>query len=164
MKNKNHNKGKKTNKLINKQWGRNLLVRQIKKRILSSSTRYQEVNPAYSSFIGNIIFRDLKLPDMILASIEIGRRGYEFTHQYIYKTNPVKKNVIFPDFDLFSSEIRTSLEENGGDELMNKIKTWKDLYSWMKESEIKYRFLLDKALEEHKSRVFSKNYLKRYLI
>ena len=36
-----------------------------------------EVNPAYSSFIGNILYGSNSTPDMIASSIEIGRRGYK---------------------------------------------------------------------------------------
>ena len=45
-----------------------------------------KVKPGYSSFIGNFLYRSLNLPDMILVSIEIERRGYEFYNYYISKT------------------------------------------------------------------------------
>jgi hypothetical protein len=44
-----------------------------------------EVKPEYSSFIGNFLFRSLNKPDMVLASIELSRRGYEYFNQYIVK-------------------------------------------------------------------------------
>ena len=31
---------------------------------------------------------------MVLASIEIGRRGYEFFNQYISKVKEIKKNIV----------------------------------------------------------------------
>ena len=37
-----------------------------------------QVVPEYSLFIGNFLYRSLNLPDMILASIELSRRAYEF--------------------------------------------------------------------------------------
>ena len=33
------------------------------------------------------------MPDMVLASIEIGRRGYEYSSQYIEKTKNKKKKL-----------------------------------------------------------------------
>ena len=48
---------------------------------------------------------------MILASIEIGRRGYEFYNQYIVKTKEIKKNIIQPDLNLFNDLVIKSLEE-----------------------------------------------------
>ena len=41
------------------------------------------------------------MPDMVLASIEIGRRGYEYSNQYIDKTKNKKKNIVFPDISDF---------------------------------------------------------------
>jgi len=48
---------------------------------------------------------------MILASIELGRRGYEFYNQYITKVKPQKKNIIQPDIKLFNDFYIKSLEE-----------------------------------------------------
>ena len=76
-------KGRKLNKLCSNQWCRNLLITQIKKMNCLYKIRTLEVAPNYSSFIGNLVYRVHQLPDYVLASIEIGRRGYEFYHQYI---------------------------------------------------------------------------------
>lgn len=48
---------------------------------------------------------------MILASIEIGRRGYEFYNQYISKTKQIKKNIMKPDLSMFNRLYLKSLEE-----------------------------------------------------
>ena len=48
---------------------------------------------------------------MVLASIEIGRRGYEFYNQYIIKTKEIKKNVIIPEIKDFYDRWIKSLEE-----------------------------------------------------
>jgi len=70
-----------------------------------------KVKPEYSSFIGNFLYRSLNLPDMILASIELGRRGYEYYNQYITKAKEIKKNIIQPDIKLFNDFYIKSLEE-----------------------------------------------------
>ena len=70
-----------------------------------------KVKPEYSSFIGNFLFRYFNLPDPILASIEISRRGYEFYNQYITKVKEIKKNIIQPKIDQFRDFWVKSLEE-----------------------------------------------------
>jgi len=69
------------------------------------------VKPEYSSFIGNFLYRSLNLPDMILASIEISRRAYEFYNQYIIKTKEIKKNIVRPNLTEFRELYLKSLEE-----------------------------------------------------
>ena len=96
IKSKDTDKGKHFNKLVNNVWNRTKLVNNIKKRCNVYSIRVMLVKPNYSSFVGNFLFRDLNLPDMTLASIEIGRRCYEFKTQYIDKKYK-KKNIILPD-------------------------------------------------------------------
>ena len=48
---------------------------------------------------------------MVLASIEIGRRGYEFNLQYIKKTKQIKRNIVFPDLGAYKNFYVKSLEE-----------------------------------------------------
>ena len=71
---------------------------------------------------------------MILSSIEISRRGYEYFNQYIIKLKEQKKNIIQPDVNDFIKFWRMSMEElrlefNGSSliELYNFIKSEKDL-------------------------------------
>lgn len=94
-------KGTKYNKLVNNMWCRNKLINNLVKRCNIFGIRLQKVQAQYSSFVGNFIFRELKLPDPVLASIEISRRGYEFVNQYITKTKEIKKNIIWLDTKLF---------------------------------------------------------------
>ncbi len=70
------NKGKNYNRLCNNTWIRNKFLNNIIKRCKIFNINYLEVLPQYSSFTGNIIFRNLNLPDQVLSSIEISRRGY----------------------------------------------------------------------------------------
>ena len=159
--NKNTKQSRKWNRLINNQWNRNLLYNQIKKRVMSSSTLFQEVQPQYSSFIGNLVFRQEELPDEILASIEIGRRGYEFSNQYIFNRQPHQKTVVFPLMDTVKNRLSISLAEIGVDvpELVN----WKNLYSVVKKSEKKYRFSISDAIISHSDSLFSKFHKHKYI-
>lgn len=154
-------RGNKTNRLVQNQWCRNLLTNQIRKRVNSSSTTLVEVQPQYSSFIGNLVFRHLQLPDEILASIEIGRRGFEFCVQYIFNRQPHQKTVVFPQMETVKNQLSISLAEIGVDvpELVN----WKNLYSVVKKSKVKYRFSLSDAIQRHSESLFSKNHKQKYL-
>ena len=153
MKATNLHKGRRLNKLVNNQWNKNLLFQQVRKHVLSSSTRLVEVQPQYSSIIGNLVNRSLELPDPVLASIEIGRRGYEFSCQYIFKRRQCRKTVVFPKLESVKESIILSLEELGIDS--TGINDWKDLWSVVKKSKMKYRFPL---LDRLSSSPFSKSY------
>ena len=149
---------KRINRLINNLWCRNLLTHQIKKHILCSPTAFISVQPQYSSIIGNIVYRNECLPDPILASIEIGRRGFEYSTQYIYKRRQIKKTVILPDFNSVKTRIRLSLEEMG---ICGHVKSWTELFSAVKKSGVKYRFPLAECLSASH---FSKFYKRKLLV
>ena len=159
MKTTNLNSGRKLNRLINSQWNRNLLFQQIRKHILSSSTTLVEVQSQYSSIIGNLVNRRLELPDPVLASIEIGRRGHEFSCQYIFKRRQQEKTVVLPKLETVKKSIIQSLEELGID--VPEFNNWNELWSVVKKSKVKYRFPL---LPKYESSPFSKNYKRRYLV
>lgn len=154
--------GHKFNKLVNNNWNRNLLVNQIKKHINSSSTTLVEVQPQYNSYIGNLIFRQEHLPDECLASIEIGRRGFEFATQYIFNRRPHQKTVIYPKLELVKNQLIQSLEELNID--VPNLDSWKNILSVVKESKKKYRFSTSDAQKIHSEGLFSKFYKHRYLL
>ena len=151
----NLNKGKKLNRLINNQWNRNKFVNVLSKLVNSSSTTLITIEPAYSSILGNLIYREERLPDMILSNIEIGRRGIEFQNQYLLNIKECKKNIIQPNFDLVKERISKSLEELN---VQSQFQNFQELYSILKKSKVKYRFLLENSSI---SRVFSGNYKKK---
>ncbi len=153
--------GHRFNKLVNNIWCRDLLVQQIKKHVNSSSTVLIEVPPQYNSYIGNLVFRQEHLPDECLASIEIGRRGFEFATQYIFNRRLRKKTVIFPELELVKSQLALSLEELGID--VPKFNSWIDILSAVKKSGVKYRFSTSEAQKLHSEGLFSKIYNKLYL-
>ena len=154
--------GHRFNKLVNNNWDRNLLVNQIRKRINSSSTTLVEVQPQYNSYIGNLVFRQEHLPDECLASIEIGRRGFEFATQYIFNRRPHQKTVIYPELKLVKNQLTLSLEELGVD--VSNFDSWKNILSVVKESKVKYRFSTSDAQSLHSESLFSKFYKQKYLL
>ena len=158
MKSSNKENGKHFNKLINNLWCRNTLVNNLTKRCNIFKIKLLKVNPEYSSFIGNFLFRSLNLPDMILSSIEISRRAYEFNCQYITKTKNIKKNIIQPNISDFKDLIIKSLEEFNINE---RFESLIDLYYFFKKMKFKYRLSLDDKRFNHLkfSRFFSNNSL-----
>ena len=134
-------KGKRLNKLVNNSWCRTIFVNNLTKRCNIFNIKLLKVKPEYSSFIGNFLYRSLNLPDMVLASIEIGRRGYEFYNQYISKTKEIKKNIIKPDLNMFNRLYLKSLEEF---KLQPTYKDLIELYYFFKKSKMMYRLSIDK--------------------
>ena len=154
--------GKRYNRLVNNQWNRNLLINQIRKRINASSTTLVEVQPQYNSYVGNLLFRQEYLPDECLASIEIGRRGWEFSVQYIFKRRLRSKTVIFPDLEAAKNQLSISLEEIGID--VSALEDWVSICQEVKKSKTKYRFSSEEARKQHSERLFSKFYKRKFLL
>lgn len=162
IKSKDTTKGKHYNKLVNNVWNRDKLVKNIKKRCNIYSIKVMSAKPNYSSFVGNFLFRDLNLPDMTLASIEIGRRCYEFKSQYIDKTKDKKKNIILPDINDFHDRYIKSLEEF---DIPVEIKDLVKIYYFLKNAKSRYRVSLDDLPHLEFSRCFSKkSKIKKILI
>ena len=118
----NLGKGRKLNRLVNNQWNRRRLTSIIRKQCDYFGIYYQEVSSEYSSFIGNMLYRKLNLPDYCLASIEISRRGYEFYNQYITKEKPKNKNIVFLEKEKVNDLISQSLEELGVSETFSDLR------------------------------------------
>ena len=152
---KNNGKGKRFNRLCNQQWCRNRFCNIIKKLCKLDKIKILEVIPNYSSFIGNLVYRKERLPDFVLASIEISRRGYEFNHQYILKDKDKKKNIVQGNFDEDKVVYAQSLEELG---ISEQFSSFQELYDKVKKSKTRYRF----PLENCSYAVFSKNSIKNY--
>ena len=137
LKSQDRSKGKRLNRLCNSFFIRNAFVNNLNKRCNIEGIRFLKVVPQYSSFIGNFLYRGLKLPDPILASIEIGRRGYEFNAQYIEKNKEKSKTIVQPSLLKFGDLVSKSLEEFGIKE------SFKDLislyYLFKKDSGMMYR-------------------------
>lgn len=136
LKSKDNKKGKRLNRLINNQWDRTKFRLNLEKRCKTFKIRFLKVQPQYSSFIGNILYRNLGYPDPVLSSIEIGRRGFEYLEQYILKIKESRKNIVFPDPEKFSEAIAKSLEEFG---VAEDFRGWKEMFDYFKDLKMWYR-------------------------
>ena len=152
IKSKDKGRGKDYNKLTINNWCRNKLVNNLRKRCNIFGIKFIELAPQYSSVIGNLVYRELELPDMILSSIEISRRCYEFNLQYILKVKEKTKNVIFPFLtDSLLNKVKHSLEEV---KCFVGFVNWKQITSELKKSKLKYRFPLDERVFQTKTLKF----------
>ena len=152
-------RGREFNKLVNSQWNRTLLVHILEKNCKLYKIHFQKVLANYSSFLGNLVYREEKLPDMCLASIEIGRRAYEFYHQYILKDKEKVKNIIFDKLENVKDRIAKSLEEFDYSDTFENLS---DLYYKLKKRKCNYRFSLEDALKMHQKSFSSLKHSKSY--
>lgn len=136
-------KGRWFNRLVNNQWNRNIFYSLIEKYCDRYGIRLYKVVANYSSFEGNLIYRDTGLPDMCLSSIELGRRAYEFHHQYSKKDRPITKNIMFDISTEAKTKIAQSLEELNYFSAFDDIKS---LYIQIKNSGLKYRVQLEDSI------------------
>lgn len=149
IKSKDNKQGKSFNRLVNNNWNRNKLVNNLRKRCNIYCIKFVEISPQYSSVIGNLVYRELELPDMVLSSIEISRRCYEFNLQYILKVKEKTKNVIFPNLTKsLIDKVKHSLEEV---KCFVDFVDWKQITSELKKSKLKYRFPLNDRVFQTKT-------------
>ena len=134
-----HFKGSSTIKISNRKnknlWKRELFTQNLTKRLNTLGIKLHSVNPAYSSFIGNLMY---DYTDAVNASIEIARRGYEYR---------IKKNKtgFYP----------VLLVKHQWKEMATKYTDWKKFFIEIKNLKLKYRVSLDECL--HKFNVFQQN-------
>ena len=138
IKPKNLNKGKRLNRLCNNKWERRLFVTKLKMLANLDKFNLVEVNPAYSSIVGNFEYGNENTPDMVAASIEIASRAYK----------KCDKGWFYPRFNI-------QFRDEQWKQTLGAVENWKELFQKGKESKLKYRFQL---LDYIQNSVFSKNY------
>jgi len=136
-----NNKFNKYNKLGNRKnknlWKKESFIHNLEKRLNIFNISLKQINPAYSSLIGNVIY---DYSDPINASLEIGRRGYECLEKK-------KKDNFYPIFN------KNSLKHQWK-EMVNEIKNWKELYQCLKNTKMRYRVSIEEAILLHPSYSF----------
>ena len=118
-------KGKGFNRLTKNKWKREALVSALKKQCLLNNIEFIEVNPAYSSVVGNLMNNT---SDPIASSLEIARRAnFKYIKGKFYP-ELIKKENLFNHWKESASWV---------------YKNWKELFDIIKTSEVKYRRSLD---------------------
>lgn len=134
-----HFKGSSIIKISNRKnknlWKRELFINNLTKRLNILGIKLYSVNPAYSSFIGNLMY---DYTDAVNASIEIARRGFEYR---------IKKNKtgFYPNL----------LVKHQWKEMATKFTDWKKFFTEIKNLKLKYRVSLNDCL--HEFNVFQQN-------
>lgn len=136
IQNKNHTKGHKFNRLINNLWKRNILISNLKKRLSIYNIKLFQINPAYTSFIGNLTY---DFTDPINASIQIARRGFEVII--------IKNKKFYPELN--------SIKDQWKKYLIDNCNSWKIFFDHIKNSKVKYRISLNQC--KHLFKVFRLN-------
>ena len=121
----NSGKGKEFNRLTKNKWKREALISALKKQCLLNNIEFIEVNPVYSSIVGNLTNNT---SDPIASSLEIARRA---NFKYI-------KGKFYPE--LIKKE---DLFNHWKESISWVYKNWKELFDIIKTSEVKYRRSLD---------------------
>ena len=128
----NTGKGKSFNRLTKNKWKREALISALRKHCLLNKIDFIEVNPVYSSFIGNVLYN---APDPIAASLEIARRAmFKYIKGQFYP-ELIKAESLFNLWKESASWVYTS---------------WKELFDIAKTAGVKYR----RSLDLFKSEVF----------
>ena len=128
----NQGKGKSFNRLTKNKWKREALVSALKKQCLLNKIDFIEVNPVYSSFIGNVLN---EAPDPIAASLEIARRAmFKYIKGQFYP-ELIKVESLFNQWKESASWVYSS---------------WRELFDIAKTAGVKYR----RSLDLFKSEVF----------
>jgi IS605 OrfB family transposase len=127
-------------------WNINLQLNTIKKCCVNYGLKLIEINPVYSSFIGNIIYNDF---DAVNASIEICRRGM---NKYI------KGSSLYPEI---TSTIIDTVESRFSSQLpdvqwIKDCNSWRSMYKLLTEAGCKYRW----QLGDNKFNCFSQESIK----
>ena len=105
-------------------WKREIFINNLEKRASINSQKLFKINPAYSSFIGNL---QHDYSDPVNASLEIGRRGYSCII--------LKNKQFYPELKL-KEELTSQWKDKVN---LDNFKTWKELFNFIKKLELRYR-------------------------
>jgi len=125
-------------------WKRFILINNLEKRCSVNGQKLFKVNPAYSSFIGNLQWN---FEDPVNASLEIARRGYEC----IIK----KTKQFYPELKL-KEELRSQWKDKLN---LDNFMSWKDLFNSVKNLGLRYRVSTDVVFSEFKTKKSHISYL-----
>jgi hypothetical protein len=139
---------KSLNRLVKNLWKRNKFINNLNKRCNINNQKLIEINPAYSSIIGNCMYNYV---DGVNASIEIGRRGFEI--KVLRNKDKFYPAVKLKDTILHQWKEMENVMFDG---------SWKKVYTLLKNLGIRYRVSLDACL--HKFNVFQQNSTHKSLI
>ncbi len=117
-------------------WKREIFINNLTKRSCINGQKLYKVNPAYSSFIGNLQWN---YDDPVNASLEIGRRGYSCII--------LKNKQFYPELKL-KEELKSQWKDKFN---LDDFKTWKELFNFIKNLGLRYRVSTGVVFREFKT-------------
>lgn len=127
-------------------WNLNFQQNLIKKHCNILGIQLVEVNPCYSSFIGNITYN---IFDPIAAALEICRRGFD---KYI------KGNKLYPELtNTILDTVADRFNSVPDVQAIKGCKTWIELFKFIQKTGLRYRRTLTEAIPDS---VFSSDSMK----
>ena len=138
-----------SNRKINNLWNKDLIINIISRRCNERGIILEEINPCYSSFIGNIKYGYI---DSVNASIEIGRRGLL---KYVSGT-------FYPH--ITEDDIYTMVFKFGIDVEYNSSCNWVSMYKFLVQSfdEIEFSQRLRTSLDNIRKDSYTKYSMSSY--
>ena len=133
---KEHNKGRRFNRLVNNDWRRKRIVGNMTKRCNILGIKVQPILPQYSSFIGQVQHEDEY--DSVAAAIELSRRCHLFVSYYVDRSMQEVKGNVVGIMRKLSRELADRWKKKLG---TKKLTTYKSLYLEIKKSGHWYRNL-----------------------
>ena len=135
---KNKTSSKTINRICKNLWKKTIFIENLKKRCNIYNIKLHEINPCYSSLIGNLQY---DYTDPVNASLEIARRGYQC------RIN--KKNSFYPPLS------KEFVKHQWKEMVTEDVKEWKELFLKLKNLKLKYRVSLNEV--KHEFKVFKQN-------
>ena len=162
IKSSNKGKGKNYNRLVNNKWLRNSFQETYKKNAQLYGAKVIDVYSAYTSVVGNFLFRSLDMPDMCLAAFEISRRAHQ-TVSLSLNTFYMQNDDIytFPTGELLKRYYDKSCNEFN---IEDRTLSIKEIYQkYLKKNGNSYRVNFEKTTKNMRKVYNRKNYLTLYI-
>lgn len=121
--------GKRFNRVTKNLWKRNKFIQNLTKHVEIAGGNVFQINPAYTSYIGNLCYN---YTDCINSSLEIARRGYNVII--------LKNKKFYPELTI------ASLKNQWKEDLTEDVSSWIGLCKKIKNSKLRYRVSLDETL------------------
>ena len=139
------------------QWNKRLTIKYLMSRCyVKGFTKLLQVNPAFTSIIGNIICKHY-MPDMCRSAYEIGYRGVKGIQNGNFNDDGVDYTNYLHSLDTIKLFIIKSLEESGNKdkiEEVNKFTDYKKTSRFLYGNKIKFRTSIEDCRNNETVKVF----------
>lgn len=157
------NRGRFYNRLVNNKWLRKAFQETYQKNAELNGMETVFVYSAYTSIVGNFLFRKFRLPDMCLAAFEISRRAFLMKKHNLNDYSKKKDEYKFPDKIEFKSFYDSSFDEFNIPQ-QDRIFNIKEIYNkYLKKTNNGYRVDFKTTIKDMKVTTHKKRYTTSYM-